>query len=158
MRDLFHSETIAFAGPTIHRSGILRYLRRRRLKTTASRKKMSTYFALNPFLTLSCLGFLMFLSPLSLRPTVSSFRFRQDSSTSWSRSRRAARSHSLIDRCDSPMDLIPGTQTRHPNSRRAQEAARTENAKVLISQLRKPIADNIGRRVSTCDYLAPSCC
>jgi len=32
---------------------------------------MSPYFALGPFLVLSCLGFLTFLPPFSLRPIVS---------------------------------------------------------------------------------------
>jgi hypothetical protein len=32
---------------------------------------MSPYFALGPFLALSCLGFLTFLPPLSLRAIVS---------------------------------------------------------------------------------------
>jgi hypothetical protein len=32
---------------------------------------MSPYFPLGPFLVLSCLGFLTFLSPFSLRPIVS---------------------------------------------------------------------------------------
>jgi hypothetical protein len=56
---------------------------------------MSPYFPLGPFLALSCLGFLTFLPPFSLRPIVSLLQLRQDCNTSRSRGRRALRSDSL---------------------------------------------------------------